>query len=493
MGNHINSLKKSLKWVWRISRALGIAIIGAVLVYTVIIELSTIEAQSMIHDTYKQTESHNVYIDDDLDEEAQLSKVKNVIKKLPKGQSDRFKNKWIILISKKCPFDNFITEGTIMGTTYYSTNIIWMHPDFSEKELAHEFGHMFSFCCGEICKSKQFKEIYLNNWNYIEANKTVVDSHCVSSSSEFFAEMFAEYLYYPDNLKDGATECYEFINNVRDDAWRLSFLGEYYGVINRMFRIVGEKFSSFGKRIAYKYNNFSNNVSVIFNKNLDLRDKCGGNTYKYKETEIIVNLAKDVIAHPDLYENDIVYQFDYNVEFDAYLEMQTILSFYFMDTSESFVSMGVSYNNGIVTPITLNKEQLLLYEKHRVESLTKVEEAITTLKHGTEEQILMQVSDYILDNCEYGLIYESANAEQFWNGTGNDKTYAMIFQQFVHRLGFECDIVVSPFENGIDRVFNRVKLSDGTYRYFDLSRYEFNVMNVEKPDVIIYSVNILYY
>ena len=105
----------------------------------------------------------------------------------------------------------------------------------------------------------------------------------------------------------------------------------------------------------------------------------------------------------------------------------------------------------------------------------------------------MQISDYILDNCEYGLVYESANAEQFWNGTGNDKTYAMIFQQFAHRLGFECDVVVSPFENGIDRVFNRVKLSDGTYRYFDLSRYEFNVINVKEPDVIIYSVNILYY
>lgn len=493
MGKHIGSLKRSLRWVWRISRALGIAIVGAVIVYTCIIEFSTLEAQSMVHDTYMQSSSHNVYMDENLDEEAQLTKVNNVIKKLPKGQCNILEKDWVILISKSCPFDSFITEGTVMGTTYYSTNIIWMHPEFSEKELAHEFGHMFSFYCGEICKSKEFKNIYLKCWNYVEADKTVVDSHCVSSSSEFFAEMFAEYLYYPESLKAGASECYSFIDDARSDAWRLSFLGEYHGIANRMFRIVGEKFVSFGKGIAYKYKNTSNNAAVLFHKNIVLNDTLGTNTYQYQETETIVALAKDIVANPDNYDDEITHRFNYDVDFNAYLEMQAVLSFYFMDTRESFVKMGVEYNNGIVTPIILNKEQLLIAEQKRNESLTKVEEVIPTLKDGSEEQILIQVADYILDNCEYGLIYESACSEQFWNGTGNDKTYAMIFQQFAHRLGFECDIVMSPFENGVDRVFNRVKLSDGTYRYFDLSRYELNVINVKEPDVIIYSVNILYY
>ena len=168
--------------------------------------------------------------------------------------------------------------------------------------------------------------------------------------------------------------------------------------------------------------------------------------------------------------------------------------FYFMDESKSFVHFGTSSDNGnIITPVMLDKQTLLDANETRKQHLTRAESVLSDMKSGSDTQVLMQISEYVINNCQYSLVFEDAKMEQFWNGSGNDRTYAMAFQLFAQRLGYECDIVMAPMETGIDHVFNRVTLSNGNYLYFDLTRAELNQVNVEQSDLIIYSVNSLPY
>lgn len=498
--SHYIKQKQSFMKLWRfsfkIARIITLAVVGALLVYGLISEVSTMEAQDFVHSNYKQSTT-NVYVDNNLDVESQQEKVDEVLSLIPKYLLDEINDNWMILISKECPFESFVTNGTVKGTTYYLTNTIWMHPDFTSHELAHEFGHVLSFKYGEIANSKDFKNIYKNNWNqYVDYGKTVIETHCISSSSEYFAQMFAEYIYYPDYLKEYNNEVYNYMDDITHDYWRMSWLGLHHGTTFRMFRTVWEKISNFGNNITYSCRNTFNNISIVFNKKIDINNYEINNdqTYKHPETEEIINIVHDVIANPDKYPDIITYNFYYNVKFEAYLETRTVLMFYFMDESTSFVHFGTSFDHGnIITPVTLDKQMLLNANKTRNEHLEKAEVVLSDMKSGSDTQILMQLADYIIDNCQYSLVFEDAKMEQFWNGSGNDKTYAMAFQLFAQRLGYECDIVMAPMETGIDHVFNRVKLNDGTYRYFDLTRSELNQVNVEQSDLIVYSVNSLPY
>ena len=492
--------KQSFMKLWlfscKIARIIVLAVFGALLIYGIMSAVSTMEAQDFVHSNYQQS-TYNVYVDENLDVETQQKKVDETLELLPKYLFDEINDNWIVLISKECPFEGLVTSGTVKGTTYYFTNIIWMHPDFTSHELAHEFGHVLSFKFGEIANSNKFKAIYKNNWDkYIDYGKTVVETHCISSSSEYFAQMFAEYIYYPDYLKENNHEVYEYMDDITHDYWRMSWLGLYHGTTFRMFRTIWQKISNFGNDIIYSCRNTLNNASLIFKKkiNIDNYEANYHQTYKYPETEEIVKLVHDIINNPDNYPEKITHTFYYDVKFEAYLETRTVLMFYFMDESTSFVHFGTSVDNGnIVTPVTLDKQTLLNANETRNEHLKKTEVVLSDMKSGSDTQILMQLADYIIDNCQYSLVFEDATMEQFWNGSGNDRTHAMAFQLFAQRLGYECDIVMAPMETGIDHVFNRVKLSNGTYRYFDLTRAELNQVNVEQSDLIIYSVNSLPY
>lgn len=479
---------------FKIARIIILVVVGTLLVYGLISAVSTMEAQDLVHSNYKQSTT-NLYVDNNLDVEVQQDKVDEVLSLIPRYLFDEINDNWIILISNECPFEGLLTNGTVKGTTYYLTNIIWMHPDFTSHELAHEFGHVLSFKFGEIANSNDFKTIYKNNWDkYINYDQTVVETHCISSSSEYFAHMFAEYIYYPDYLKENNNEVYTYMDDITHDYWRMSWLGLHHGTTIRMCRTIWKKISDFGNSITYTCRNTFNNISIVFNKKVDINNyKINTDqAYKYPETEEIINIVHDVIMNPDKYPNTITHNFNYDVNFEAYLETRTILMFYFMDESTSFVHFGTSVDNGnITTPVTLDKQTLLSANKTRNEHLEKTEVVLSDIKAGSDTQILMQLADYIIDNCQYSLSFEDATMEQFWNGSGNDKTYAMAFQLFAQRLGYECDIVMAPMEIGIDHVFNRVKLNDGTYRYFDLTRFESNQINVEQSDLIVYSVNSL--
>ncbi len=89
---------------------------------------------------------------------------------------------------------------------------------------------------------------------------------------------------------------------------------------------------------------------------------------------------------------------------------------------------------------------------------------------GTETEMLIQVSAFITDKMEYGVV-NNATSKDFWDSQPGDcVSYAMIFKQFCDRLGITCDIIYqrNAFDEG--HVYNRVTLSDGTFKYYDLSQ-----------------------
>ena len=130
---------------------------------------------------------------------------------------NRFIDKgWTLRITtediKKVYAPNHSVSGTFAGLTIYGDNMIVV--GYSEKRirraLLHEMGHFVDAELGYISLGDEFKAIYTAEKN--KANfKDQVDKHCVSSSHEYFAEAFNQYLQYPSNLKKNAPKTYAFI------------------------------------------------------------------------------------------------------------------------------------------------------------------------------------------------------------------------------------------------------------------------------------------
>lgn len=491
---HVSPLLKLFKVCFRIARLLTLAILGAMLIFVFIIENSSMQMQSEIHNNYKKTNISNIYVSEEI-ANFDTSKITDVLDGLPKPVHDAIYDDWIIVISNETPLEAFATHGSTMGITYYEYNIIWMHSDFTANHFAHECGHVFDFITGELHRTKEFESLYWNNWDkYIKHDETNPDSHSVSSAGEYWADMYSEYYCYPEYFKEHFSEAYEYFNRVSEETWRFTTLGRYHGICNRMFDIVGEKILNFFKRPVTTFKLTWNSVSNVFNKKIDLNDYEYYHDYQFKfeETEVVYNKVIDIINHPDNYKNTIELRFPVDMDFEAYLEAQSFLQIYFMNDSANIVGIGATYDGQVYTTLLLNKNELLNLENERLKSLSLVESTLSDMKDGTETDKLMFISSFMIDYCEYGHILESSTSNRFWdNQIGNSLTHAMVFKQFAERLNIQCDIVMSPFDTGINHYFNKVTLSDGTIRYYDITRASENLINVEEYDRIIFSTNII--
>ena len=492
----INVVQKSWQMILRIARLIAIAVLGAVLVHNINLDISTMKEQSFVHDNYKRTSLSYLYIDSNQNEEEQTTKVKAVVDKLPKPLLDIVEDDWLILISNKCPFPSFTTDAEIKGTTYYASKIIWMTSDFTQHELAHEFGHALSFLCGDIHNSSKFLNIYHNGWGkYALANDEPTQPHCISTSSEWFAEMYAEYIMEPDYFRENLPDAYEYMQNLRTHNWRLTSVGKYLSTIDRMFRIVGFKFKSWADDQSFYFTNFSNECKVLFHKKIKSSDLSDSNqmSFKHNETQECLSLVQDVVQHPDKYDDIVFYPIDVSSG-DIYKmsEVETVLQAYFLNANETIVGYNAEVVDGNVQfGYTFDKEQLLQLNIARLEMLDNVDSVLMKeIKLGTEREMLIQIMSYILSSANKDLLPSQLDANLFWKEHGqNDTVVAMVFMQFAHRLGIHCDIVISPLDNGQDHVFNRVVLSDGTVVYYDLLNYTAHKENLYHDNIIIYSIN----
>jgi hypothetical protein len=244
-----------------------------------------------------------------------------------------------------------------------------MQSEFSEKQFLHECGHVFDFLCGEIHRTKDFETIYRDNWQYLEKDKEEPDAHCVSDASEFWAEMFAEYFTNPDYMKENFSTGYSYFDKIVSETWRFTFLGKYHGYANRLFLVVGDKFSNLIQTPVNAIKINANKVSTIFHKKIDIHNYNYKFDYNFKcdISNSVYNSVLDVIEHPDNYPENVTLYFDADATYESYINSQHVLQTYFV-TTETLLSTGCEYStiNGLQTTISFNKQKIFrgVYESY---------------------------------------------------------------------------------------------------------------------------------
>ena len=486
--------KKGFKLIFRISRILALAFIGAMFVHSFMLSQAALQNQSMVHENYERVEHTNIYVDEETIPEEQLIKINKVYEKLSLPLLRIIEDKWIILVSKNCPFESFNTEAKIMGTTYFEFNVVWLDPYATEKQIAHEFGHILSFVCGEIHNEPEFLNLYWSNWNqYVEADKFELDSHCISSPGEYFAELYAEYLYFPGYLKECFNDGYNYISDLSHDYWRLTDVGRYHGIGNRMVRIVGNKLTSFIDNCKYDMNMFKEGFKNIFRKKLnpELHQE-SLYTFKYAETGEVLSYVQEIVKTEQT-TNKVEYIFNKNLDYDIFVEINTVLQMYFLDNRNSIAQLGVGYDDGIYSIILFDVQQLKHLEAKRQVSLDNVDKLLSQIKSGSDEEILTQIAHKLWKGAENIYASRDTRASEYWStGSCNSATIAMIFQQCAHRLGYTCDIVVSPLESGNNYFYNRVVMPDGSYKYYDVLGKNVHCDDLRHELLIPYAINCEY-
>lgn len=486
-----NFLKKAVSFVCLF--CLGFFLFFAA--YQTTYEVNAWEKQDFVLDSGKWIDvGQNVYCESGVDKDASMKKINTVYEKLPQSSKNFLIGNWTIFVSDKMPLpSSHANQDKIIGATYYSYRVIWMRPDFAVEDFAHECGHAVDNALGRISEKDEFASIYRSSWSsYVSYREKGINTHSVSSKSEFFATLFSEYICHKDYLKNNLPEAYTYMNKTVPSSWSYTIPGQMI--------LFAQQLSYYFLEItnttipASSFNNNYNTVmaSVRNNKYIDL-DNYNNVTVDTsclsEDVKIIVDRILHIANNPDLYEeHDLFIKLERHIGIKEYTEATGFLAIYFGVEEDDIFDIEADSSGVNPSTLTISLQEIKRLETHRVKYLKKTESVLSTLKEGSETEKLMQIANYILSNSEYKDVPNTSFGDFWDNGKGDCATYAMVFKQFANRLGIQCDLIVSPGNNGINHTYNRVVLKDGSVRYYDLTRPN-QFVNVTKMDMVDYDVN----
>ena len=427
---------------------------------------------------YTYSEEYGFAIDD-----AELLNDANTIivnsySKMPKHLVNVIQSDWTILVAQDEPYP-CNDKISAAGITYPQSRVIWVCTAFNEKVFVHECGHAIDDYLGTVSLSTEFREIYLQYWEtYLEYDNERVDKHSSSSTSEFFAATFADYILHPDYLKSNYPKISDYFEKVLKNDMSFSGTGKFIHYLYRIQYSTIQVFNDISSQIHIS--NYDSviadvNSNIVNNKTLNLDEYTAiyDIDWMSDDTRLVAQTVLDIAKNPEDYANEnhsgsqgYLIEFDYPWGIDMYTEILSFTSMYFGD--ERLDPVDVNVVNGKETKVVIKHDVVLQGEANRLQSLEKVESVLSTIKSGTTTEIAVQVSQYIVENSTYK-IEKSSTFNSFWeNKTGDCVMYAMMFKQFMDRLGIENDIIHVVQSSGEAHVYNRI-LVDGKYRYYDLT------------------------
>lgn len=124
------------------------------------------------------------------------------------------------------------------------------------------------------------------------------------------------------------------------------------------------------------------------------------------------------------------------------------------------------FSTGLELHIDMNIARKL--EKERKEMMKKIGEEIKDFRGNDEEDLVKQASSFLLNSLSYKR-GEGNGIEGMKEGKGNCNSYSVLFRLMLSRLGIECDVCTGFTSAKEYHAWNRVKFSDGTYKYYDLT------------------------
>lgn len=164
--------------------------------------------------------------------------IQNVYNQMPAEVKSIIRDNWIILVSDSYPYLDPTKPSTMaLGATYDKYDTIWLGPFFNENVFAHECGHAIDQYFGLLSFSNKFKSIYDEYSSiYLEFGRSSIDKHSTSSSSEFFAALFAEYIIYPEYMRETYPEIYNYFSEIIHPKWKYTIAGEILNNIKKSLR-----------------------------------------------------------------------------------------------------------------------------------------------------------------------------------------------------------------------------------------------------------------
>ena len=158
----------------------------------------------------------------------------------------------------------------------------------------------------------------------------------------------------------------------------------------------------------------------------------------------------------------------------CYLKVSSIFYIIYGDQSacNNVMDWVNSYdrNGNLTQSIRLKYDALKKLAAIRDDNLQKVDDVLRTIPVGSEQEILYNISEYIRNLIVYTKgYYDVVDA---LNGTSVCNGYALLFNMMANRAGIVTDMCIG--QAGGWHAWNRVTLSNGSIRFYDITFYDGN-------------------
>lgn len=131
-------------------------------------------------------------------------------------------NGWKIVISGTKLSNRFGFNMSVAGITHYDRKIVYLDNRESviKRAMIHEIGHAIDYIHGLPSQSDEFKVIFNAEKYHFTDVASIGDGHEISSSVEYFAQVFNNIVLYGKDSLGNISKTYEFMSkyiNVSDD------------------------------------------------------------------------------------------------------------------------------------------------------------------------------------------------------------------------------------------------------------------------------------
>ena len=232
LGNVIERIVRVFLWS---------VIISGVIIFTN--EMPTLSARQGLNETYKCVLNNFYIAGNDCADDARA--IDDFVDTLPEAFVKEFRDSWIVIID-----DNKLTSVDLSSNTMVAGYTDWSERTIfitEQKQVAdtleifvHELGHCFDFEYGSKSYSTFFKDIYaMYKDDFVDQSTLAAKGYATSSSMEFFAVAFKDYLLYPEHLNSVAPMAYKFIDSMYQDVQDIKYIycydfGDVANIITRL-------------------------------------------------------------------------------------------------------------------------------------------------------------------------------------------------------------------------------------------------------------------
>ena len=186
----------------------------------------------------------------------------------------------------------------------------------------------------------------------------------------------------------------------------------------------------------------------------------------------IVNLYKYIIS---LYENEgrdphKSIEYPEFITGDEYYMLSSLVMLKYGSAFAYNNFVDIENYNNVRTFISLREDNYKQIKTQKQAVDSKIEQVLSNMNEGSETDKLLQISNYLIKNVKY-----NGNKRDVYNamfeGVGNCNAFSLSFKMFAERIGIKCDFLTGYASNGQYHAWNRVYLSDGSVRYYDVTFY----------------------